>query len=62
MGYHIYYCGELSQIVPPEGDIRHFLVGISVHHKTFGPEIILSITLIFVNVYFKIGNKIFSVK
>lgn len=45
-----------------EGDIRHFQVGMSVHHKTFGPRIVISKTLFFVNVHFEIGNKMFPVK
>lgn len=45
-----------------EGDIRHFQVGMSVHHQTFGPGIVISKTLFFVNVHFAVGNKMFSLK
>lgn len=30
-----------------EGDIRHFQAGIPVNHKTFGPGIVISITLFY---------------
>lgn len=42
-----------------EGDIRHFQVGIPVNHKTFGPGIVISKTLFFVNVHFESGKKMF---
>lgn len=45
-----------------EGDIRHFQVGMSVHHKTFGPGVVISKTLFFVNIHFEIGNKMFPLK
>ena len=42
-----------------EGDIRNFQIGMPVNHKIFGPGIILSKTLFFLNVHFEIGNKMF---
>lgn len=45
-----------------EGDIRHFQTGMSVNHKTFGPGIVVSKTLFFVNVHFESGNKMFPIK
>lgn len=45
-----------------EGDLRYFKVGMTIHHKTLGPGIVISKTLFFVNVHFESGNKIFPLK
>lgn len=43
-----------------EGDIKYFQIGMPVHHRTFGPGIVISKTLFFVNIRFEFGNKIFQ--
>ena len=45
-----------------EGDISHLQIGMPVNHKTYGPGIVISKTLFFVNVHFEIGNKMFPLK
>lgn len=42
-----------------EGDISHFQAGMPVNHKTYGPGVVISKTLFFVNVHFESGNKMF---
>ena len=42
-----------------EGDISHLQIGMPVNHKTYGPGVVISKTLFFVNVHFESGNKMF---
>jgi len=45
-----------------EGDIKHFYVGMEVHHNNFGLGKVISKTLFFVNVQFSCGTKMFQIK